>query len=124
MELQPFASPQTLFPRVFASPFLDHATALVMREYGRKTLVIAGFATEVASLHAALGAIGKGYAVQVPVDANGGLSARSEDAAFRRIEYAGGVITSVATLATTLAPDFATSPGSEVFAELQTIRLS
>jgi hypothetical protein len=49
LELQPFASPQTLFPRVSASPFLDHATARVMREYGRKTLVIAGFATEVAS---------------------------------------------------------------------------
>ena len=123
-ELQAFASPQTLFTRVSASPFLDHATARVMRAYGRKTLVIAGFATEVVSLHAALGAIGEGYAVQLPVDANGGLSARSEDAAFRQIEHAGGVITSVATLATTLAPDFATSPGREVFAELEAIRLS
>jgi hypothetical protein len=90
-----------------------------MRAHDRRTLVIAGFATEVASLHAALDAIKMGYAAQFPVDANGGMSARSDDAAFRQIERAGGVTTSVVTLATTLAPDFATNPGTQVLQRLR-----
>jgi nicotinamidase-related amidase len=108
-----------IFPRMSASPFSDHATAQAMRAHDRRTLVIAGFATEVASLHAALDAIKMGYAAQFPVDANGGMSARSDDAAFRQIERAGGVTTSVVTLATTLAPDFATNPGTQVLQRLR-----
>lgn len=40
-------------------------------------------------------AIAHGYQVYVPVDACGGMSARAEEAAFRAIEVAGGVTTSV-----------------------------
>jgi 5,10-methenyltetrahydromethanopterin hydrogenase len=122
--LAPFASPSTTFPRASASPFLDKRTVEVLSAHKRNTLVISGFATEVVSLHTALAAIAEGYSVQLPVDANGGMSSRSEDAAFRQIERAGGVVTSVVSLATAIAPDFATSPGKETFQELQALRLS
>jgi hypothetical protein len=62
--------------------------------------------------------------VQVPVDACGGLSARTEDAAFRQIEAAGGVMTSVVSLVTAMAPDFAQEPGRNTFAALQALRLA
>jgi hypothetical protein len=45
---------------VSADPFLDRATVASLAASGRKTLVIAGFATEVVALHAALSAIGVG----------------------------------------------------------------
>jgi hypothetical protein len=41
-------------------------------------------------LRAALSALERGYRVQVPVDARGGLSARTENVALRHIEAAGG----------------------------------
>ncbi len=110
------------FPRISASPFLDEANRKALDENGRRTLVIAGFATEVVVLHAARAALEQDYAVHVPVDACGGMSARTEDAAFRQIEAAGGVTTSVVTLVTALAPDAATEPGRSAFALLQTLR--
>jgi hypothetical protein len=64
------------------------------------------------------------YRVQVPVDACGGLSARTEDAALRQIEAAGGVTTSVASLVTAMAPDAAQEPGRSTFAALQALRLA
>jgi nicotinamidase-related amidase len=91
---------------------------------GRKTLVVCGFATEVVVLYAAHAAVAAGFRVLVPVDACGGMSARTEDATFRRIEAAGGVNTSVVGLVTALAPDFSTSPGREAFAALQSLRLA
>jgi hypothetical protein len=47
-----------------------------------------------------------GAPVQVVVDACGGLSARTEDAAFRRLAQSGVVMTSVASVAGQLAGDF------------------
>jgi len=114
----------TVFARRSANPFLDPSTAAAIRAQGRRTLVFAGFAIEVVSLHAALSARRAGYAVELPVDANGGMSQRSETAVLRQVENAGGVITSVSTLAIFLAPDFATPTGSQVSSELQTLRLA
>ena len=73
-----------------ASPWLEPATVAAIGSSGRKILVIAGFATEVVTLHAALGAVAAGYRVLVPVDANGGMSSATEAAAIRQIERAGG----------------------------------
>ena len=112
------------FPRISASPFLDEANRNALSENGRKILIISGFATEVVVLHAARAALEEGYSVHVPVDACGGMSARTEDAAFRQIEAAGGVTTSVVTLVTALAPDAASEPGRSAFAMLQTLRLA
>lgn len=111
------------FVRMTADPFLDPQTREAIDAVKRPVLVIAGFATEAVVLHAALSALKSDYRVQVPVDACGGPSARTEDAAFRQIEAAGGVTTSVVTLVTALAPDFSTDLGGKAFGILQSLRL-
>lgn len=113
--------PQKL--RASASPFLDPATVQLLSETGRKVLIVAGFATEVVVLHAVIDARTRGYDVLVPVDACGGMSALSESAAFRQIEASGAVTTSVASIATKLAPDFTTERGKKMFALVQRLRL-
>jgi hypothetical protein len=111
-------------PRLSASPFLDEATRAAIAATGRQHLIIAGFTTEVVVLHAVCDAIAAGYRVSVPVDACGGMSSRTEDAAFRQIEAAGGVTTSVVTLVTALAPDASTDLGGKAFGILQSLRLA
>ncbi|MDB5311091.1 MAG: putative enzyme with cysteine hydrolase domain [Gemmataceae bacterium] len=109
-------------PRISASPFLDEAPRAAIAAPGREHLIIAGFATEVVVRHGACDAVAAGYRVHVPVDACGGMSSRTEDAAFRRIEAAGGVTTSVVALVTAMAPDFSTDPGRQAFGFLQRLR--
>ena len=128
---EPAGVPQ--FLRASASPFMDEKTRTALSSTGRKTLIIAGVVTEVVVIHAvqeamlqqgaAQGAIAAGYQVYVPVDACGGMSDRTEQAAFREIEAAGGVTTSVVTLATGMAPDFTTELGKQMFAIVQKLRL-
>jgi nicotinamidase-related amidase len=110
--------------RVSASPFLDEATRAAIAATDRQHLVVAGFATEAVVLHGVRDAIAAGHQVYVPVDACGGMSSRTEDAAFRQIEAAGGVTTSVVSLVTMLAPDFSTDSGGKAFGILQSLRLS
>lgn len=108
--------------RTGASPFLDEKTRAALASHQRKTLVVAGFATEVVVLHAVTGGITAGYRVLVVVDACGGMSERTEAAALRQIEAFGGEVTATVTLATALAPDFTTDQGKQMFAALQTLR--
>jgi Isochorismatase family len=112
------------FARMTVDPFLDPQTRAAIDTVKRPVLVIAGFATEAVVLHAALSALESGYRVQVPVDACGGMSVRTEDTAIRQIEAAGGVTTSVVSLVTAMAPDFAREPGGKTFAALQALRLA
>jgi hypothetical protein len=112
------------FARMTADPFLDPQTREAINTVKRPVLVIAGFAMEAVVLDAALSALESGYRVQVPVDACGGMSARTEDAALRQIEAAGGKTTSVVSLVTAMAPDFAREPGRNTFAALQALRLA
>jgi nicotinamidase-related amidase len=112
------------FARMTADPFLDRQTQEAFSAVKRSVLVISGFATEAVVLRAALSALESDYQVHVPVDACGGMSARTEDAALRQIEAAGGVTTSVVSLVTAMAPDFAREPGSNTFAALQALRLA
>jgi Isochorismatase family len=112
------------FQRASASPFLDEKTKLALKNNDRKTLVIAGFATEVVVLHAVVGAIEAGYRAIVPVDACGGMSERTESAALRQIEAFGGEVTSTVNIATSLEPDFTTDLGQKMFGTLQQLRLA
>jgi len=123
-ELAPHGAGVALLPRMSASPFMDETTRAALAATGRKTLVVSGFATEVVVLHAVRAAVATGYHVLVPVDGCGGMSARTEDAAFRQIEAAGGVTTAVVSLVTSLAPEFSTPPGQQAFAALQSLRLA
>ena len=112
------------YPRVSASPFLDEATRAAIAATGRLHLVTAGFATEAAVLHGVRDVIAAGYQVSVPVDACGGMSSRTEDAAFRQIEAAGGITTSVVTLVTAMVPDVSTDLGRQAIEILQSLRLA
>jgi hypothetical protein len=103
---------------------LDERTKEALGANRRNTLIISGFATEAVVLHAATAAIAGGYRVLIPVDACGGLSERTEAAAFRQIEAFGGETTSVVTLATALVPDFSSDLGQRLFSIVQQLRLA
>ena len=92
--------------RTSADSFEDEAIKAAIVATGRKTLLIAGVATELAVQLPALSGADLGYRVLIVVDACGGISDRTEDAALRRIMQAGGSTVSVATLAGELAGDF------------------
>ena len=85
---------------------------------GRKTLLIAGVATEIIVQHSALSAAAQGFEVQVVIDACGGLSPRTEDAALRRLTQSGVAIVSVASIGGQLAGDFSTSVGNQAMGVL------
>lgn len=112
------------FLRASASVFSDEKTVMALADNQRKTLVIAGFATEVAVLHAVVGAIEAGYRVIVPVDACGGMSERTESAALRQIEAVGGEISATVTIGTSLEPDFTSDIGQKMFSAIQQLRLA
>jgi isochorismate hydrolase len=103
----------TPMPRMLTSAFADTATAAAIAATGRRTLLLSGVASEIVVQRTALDALAAGYAVYVAVDACGGVAARTEDAAWRRITQAGGVTTSVTTFAAELAGDFTTELGGK-----------
>jgi nicotinamidase-related amidase len=72
---------------------------------GRKTLLISGVATELAAQLPALTASDQGYRVYVVLDACGGMSERTEQAALLRMAKARATTVSVMTLAGELAGD-------------------
>ncbi|WP_433444851.1 isochorismatase family protein [Nonomuraea sp. CA-141351] len=96
----------------------DTAWRAAVLSAGRPTLVICGVTTEIVVLRTALDALADGIAVQVLVDACGGITPRTEEAALRQIEAAGGVVTSVAGFATDMVRDFTTPTGRQVIAAL------
>jgi nicotinamidase-related amidase len=71
--------------RTTTDAFLHAATRDAIVSTGRKTLLIAGVATEIIVQHSALSGAAQRFDVQVVIDACGGLSARTEDAALRRL---------------------------------------
>ena len=110
--------------RVSVSPFGDEPTKTLLAQSKRKVLIVGGFATEAVVLHAVLDARAEGYEVLVPVDVCGGMSKRTEQAAFGQIRAAGAITTSVVSIATKLLPDFTTDLGRKVFKIVQKLRLS
>jgi isochorismate hydrolase len=122
--LQAFASKKNQFLRATASPFIDPATREHLASLRRPTLIIAGFATEVVVLHAALDALREGYGVIVATDACGGMSDRTELAALAQIRDNGGTVSSVVSIATALSPDFTKPQGQQMFQIVQALRLA
>jgi hypothetical protein len=68
-----------------------------------------------------LDAIEAGYQVYVVVDAIGGHSHRTEQAALNRLERAGVNFLSATSLLSCFAPDFPKSPGSNVLKEIMAL---
>jgi nicotinamidase-related amidase len=91
--------------RTTCDSFLNGEIVSAIETTGRKTLLISGVATELAVQLAALTASDLGYSVYVVVDACGGMSERTEDAALRRLARAGATTVAVMTLAGELAGD-------------------
>jgi len=86
--------------------FDDPGVRAAIEGSGRRTLLLAGVATELAVQWAALTAAAEGYAVYLLLDACGGFDRRSEDAALRRMMVAGCRAFSVPALASELAGAF------------------
>jgi nicotinamidase-related amidase len=99
--------------RTTTDAFTHPATRAAILATGRRVLLVAGVATEIIVQHSALSALARGLEVQVVVDACGGLSARTEDAAFRRLTQAGVISTSIADLAGQLAGELTQPRGQQ-----------
>ena len=99
--------------RTTANSLLNEAIVEAVRTSGRKTVLIAGVATELAVQLPAVTASELGLRAFVVVDACGAVSERTEAAAFARIAQAGGSLTAVMTLAGELAGDFRTPVAQE-----------
>jgi nicotinamidase-related amidase len=92
--------------RTTCDSFLNEEIVSAIEATGRKTLLISGVATELAVQLPALTASDKGYRVYIVLDACGGMSERTEQAALLRLAKAGATAVSVMTLAGELAGDF------------------
>jgi nicotinamidase-related amidase len=92
--------------RTTADSFRNEAILQAVEASGRKTILISGVATELAVQLPALTGIDLGFRTFVVIDACGGTSARTEQAALQRIVGHGGSTVSVITLAGELAGDF------------------
>jgi isochorismate hydrolase len=92
--------------RTTCDSFLNDGIMSTIHNTGRKTILISGVATELAVQLPALTGSGQGFRVFVVVDACGGMSERTEQAAFLRMGRAGVATVSVMTLAGELGGDF------------------
>lgn len=108
--LGPLNNPQPRI-RTQTTAFADTGLVDALRASGRRVIVLAGVASEIVVQRTAFDALAAGYTVHVAVDACGGVDARTEDAAWRRIITAGGVTTSATTFAAELTGDFTTELG-------------
>lgn len=92
--------------RSTADSLRNDAILAALKATKRQTLLISGVSSEVAVQLPALSAADLGYRVFVVADACGGMSERTEQAAFQRIVKTGGAPVSVMTLAGEVAGDF------------------
>jgi nicotinamidase-related amidase len=99
--------------RTQTSAFADEKITEELKASGRKVLILSGVASEIVVQRTALDALAAGYTVYVAVDACGGVSERTEDAAWKRISASGGTTTSVITFVAEMAGDFTTELGGK-----------
>jgi len=92
--------------RTTCDSFMNEEIVSAIQSTARKTLLISGVATELAVQLPALTASDQGYKVFVVLDACGGISERTEQAALQRMASAGATTGSVMTLAGELAGGF------------------
>ena len=121
-KLQGYANESNTFYRVIADPFLVNSITSALDSLARKTLIICGYSAEVGVLLTALGGLRQGYSVFIPVDCVGSQSLRTETAVLKQAEKTGAVITSLATLAAQLAPDFSKAPGRTMLSVISNIK--
>jgi len=88
---------QDVFPdqkpidRTFINTWQDPKVTDIVRQSGRKQLILAALWTEICLAMPAIQALGEGYDVFIVTDASGGVSAEAHDMAVRRMVAAGAV---------------------------------
>lgn len=80
---------QTPINRTFINTWEDPAVTDIVKESGRKQLILAGLWTEVCVAMPAIQALGEGYDVFVVTDACGSVSPEAHDMAVRRMVQVG-----------------------------------
>ena len=95
-----------VYSRTTADAFANQTLKQATKATGRKTILIAGTATEVAVQLPALSGSDMGSRVFIVIDAVAGTSRRTEDTALRRIAQAGASTVAIATLSGEVAGDF------------------
>ncbi|AXI03946.1 isochorismatase family protein [Aquirhabdus parva] len=111
-------SSQTIVVRTTPGVFDDVASQQTIANHKRSVIAIGGVASELAVLQTALGARRLGYDVYLLTDVSGGLSDRTEQAAFRQLEAAGVTLSSVAGFLSSLIPPPEDPRGQSIFAAL------
>ncbi|EQC2551354.1 isochorismatase family protein [Enterobacter sichuanensis] len=122
-ELVQFANETNTFFRVHADPFLVDEIVHALQATGRKTLIISGFSAEIAVLLSALGGLRHAYRIFIPIDCTASRSLRTETVALQQAKDAGAVLTTLATLAAQLGPDFSRSPGTTMLTVISNVRI-
>jgi len=97
-EIEAAYGPYVIHHRSTADSLLNPDIAALIQESRRRTILIAGVATELAVQLPALTAPEMGYRAALVLDACGGMSERTERAAIARITQAGSTTTCVMTL--------------------------
>jgi nicotinamidase-related amidase len=95
----------------------DENFANAVKATSRKKVVVAGITTEVCVVFPVLQLLDEGYEVQIVTDASASFTKVGDDAALRRMEQAGAVITSTAQIISELALDW-TTPRGQALANL------
>ena len=85
---------------------------------GQKKVIVAGITTEICVVFPVLQLLDEGYEVQVVTDASASFTKIGDDAALRRMEQAGAVITSTSQIISELAVDWTTTRGQALAALL------
>ena len=96
----------------------DGDIAHTLEKSGRRVLALGGASSEIAILHTALSACKQDYEVYVVTDCCGGLSPRTEAAAFRQMERAGAQLSNLSSFFTGLVPQMDHPHGVSVFTSL------
>jgi len=99
--------------RATADAFRNETILKAVSASGRKTVLISGVATELAVQLPALTGSDLGYRMFVVIDACGGMSARTEQAAIHRMQASHVNFTSVMTLAGELSPNLGDAIGQK-----------
>lgn len=99
--------------RLTADAFRNESILKAVSATGRNTVLISGVATELAVQLPALTGSELGYRIFVVIDACGGMSARTEQAALGRMQASGVGFVSVMTLAGELASNLAGVEGQK-----------
>ena len=113
-QLQDVLGDLKTYDRTTINAWEDMEFKQAVKALGRRKLIMTALWTEVCLTFPALDALQEGYEVYVPVDAVGGTSVMAHEAGLRRVEQAGGRMTSRVQLYCELQRDWtreATVPG-------------